>query len=192
MGDVNRRVDIGGGVGGDHAPEQCRGQTAGQRRNVAERLDIVPKSFGPFVQRGFCRFRIVDLGGKARGFSGQPGDFRFSQQQCLTASFALIRLVAINGLLEDRFQGFDDIFRIVFLERPDHPLRHQFARPVGSFGAINIVQSVRVMLGGTPMALKTLRGNTGSLAAAVRQAFGQARIVTVQQCGGVGMQAVDL
>ena len=100
-------------------------------------------------------------------------------------------LVAVDGLLDVRLQGFDHVRRKPAAQRADHFLRDQFPRAKGGMRAVDPIQRVWIVRD-PPVPLEALGGYARAQRATVEQPLGEPSIVAIQKCPRVGAERVNL
>ena len=177
---VYRGVDVGAGVGRDHAAEERALDPARQARLIAERLPVGALLREEFLRRLPCRVGVVPVLGddSPRAFQ-KVLNLGLTEEQRL-AALLVAALAAIDALVEHRAHRHGDLLcHAVLAHRRHHPAIDDVARAHRSFHARNGVNGVGVV-GDPPVALEALRRDARANHATVGDTLGQPRVVAVE------------
>ena len=194
VGDVDRRVLVGGGIGRHHASEQGDLDPVRERRLLAQRLEIRLA----VLEERFRRFRggltVARSAGDLRGILSQPLHLRPAQNERLPR-FRVLRFGAVEGVAElvgDRLydarieslgeQRIDDLT----LDDLLRPHRHRLTQGREREGVVALA------VGDAPVALQALGRDAGAHGRAERQPLGETGVVAVEQAAGIAGKPVDL
>ena len=189
-------VDVGRGVGRDHAAEQGALESAGQAGLLPEGPEIGTLPVASPEQLagcGACGLGVIGMrAADCRGTGAQIFYFRQAEQQRLARRLrGAARSVHTN--VEGLFDRVQHIFR--GLARGAQRRHHLLLDDVSGTdrrGAVRDVANGEFVFRHPPVPLEALRRDAGAHGVAERHPLGEPAVIAVQQSRRVGVQGVDL
>lgn len=189
---VDRGVGVRARVARHHAAEQRRLEAGAQRRLIAKLVEVILFLLGPDLGRGLRGGGGAALGEQSLGLAPHPGDLGPAEQQRL-ALLLVLGVLAVE-LGEERI--LHRIHRGAVEARAERPGDLALDRDLGA-DALDarflgqLVQGAGIVRL-APVPLEALRRDAGAGGVAERQAFGEPRVVAVEQRARPGGKEMDL